>query len=310
MDLTSFKEPQISDTEEYEKFSQEFDCYISFFYNLSELISYNGRIISFFTNKGFYELDTSLIDSSVQTLKNIKVCCSIGGFSDANTLIRKLRDDLLLYIFALDIINRRKPFTEDSLANFDINNAEKFAESFLNIRFNNTLSEDEQVLEAWFCNKTNELPFAKKKLDFANYMTVLKQNENIQKILSDYKLQDYWEKLRIRLNDYVHNNGKQFTRQNFITVNDKNIATHLGNINFRVSYISSFFLVLLLMVESSLISSTDLIDHLDCDMTPPEDCQYFIANFVQEFIDTKVIKLHPELKQFLKDNNNHGMKIE
>ena len=37
-----------------------------------------------------------------------------------------------------------------------------------------------------------------------------------------------------------------------------------------------------------------MIDHLDADMEPPEDCQYFIANFVQEFIDTKITKLHPE----------------
>jgi hypothetical protein len=64
------------------------------------------------------------------------------------------------------------------------------------------------------------------------------------------------------------------------------------------------------MVESSLISSTDYIDHLDGGLEPPENSQYFIANFIQDFIDTKVIKLHPALKQYLKENNNHGMKIE
>lgn len=45
-------------------------------------------------------------------------------------------------------------------------------------------------------------------------------------------------------------------------------------------------------------------------MQPPEDSQYFIARFVQDFIDKKVLKIHPELKQYLKDNNINGMRIE
>jgi hypothetical protein len=141
-------------------------------------------------------------------------------------------------------------------------------------------------------------------------MEVLKKNENISQILSDYNLQEYWDVLRTTLNNYVHNNGTEFSTQNFVSVNDKNLGTHLEDTNIRASYVSSFFLVLLLMVESSLISSTDYIDHLDGGLEPPENSQYFIANFIQDFIDTKVIKLHPALKQYLKENNNHGMKIE
>jgi hypothetical protein len=63
------------------------------------------------------------------------------------------------------------------------------------------------------------------------------------------------------------------------------------------------------MVEASLIVSTDLIDNLDCGIELPKDCQYFIANFVQEFIDENVSKIHPELKQYLIDNNNCQMII-
>jgi hypothetical protein len=64
------------------------------------------------------------------------------------------------------------------------------------------------------------------------------------------------------------------------------------------------------MVESSLVSATDYIDHLDCNMEPPEESEYFVASFVQDFIDKKVSMIHPELKQYLKDSNSHGMKIE
>jgi hypothetical protein len=302
---------QIADIEVYADFSKEFDYYIEFFQNLSELITYNGRIISFLTHEQIHHLDTSLIDSSLQTLRSIKLCCSIGSFADANALIRKLRDDLLLYIYILAVINHRNPFIEEDLAKVDINDAESFASSFSNIRLNNILTDDEQAINAWFNNSVEGLSRPiKMKLSFENYMKFLRQNENINEILIRYRLEEYWEKLRTRLNNYVHNNGRNFAFQNGVAATDKNVEIHLKNINIRVSYISCFFLTLLLMIEAALISSTDMIDYLDSNMKPPEDCQYLIANFVQEFIDAKITKLHPELKQYLKDNNNYGMKIE
>lgn len=313
MNFSSPEERQVCDTEAYKIFLKEFDYSVNFLQDLSDLISYNGTFIPFIVNKKVHILETGLLDNSVQTLKSIKLCCSIGGFSDANTLIRKLRDDLILYTFFLDIINNRKTFKEDGLNNFKDTHfdVEKLTSEFLNLQINKILTENEQAVDAWFSNTVNLLPNPiKKKLSFENYMKHLRQNPGISQILVNYSLQDYWEKLRYRLNDYVHNNGKQFVYQNLVKSDSKVLEVHLKNINFRVSYISSFFLVLLLMIDSKIVCSSDLIDYLDSDMEPPEDCQYLIANFIQEFIDRKVTKLHPELKQYLKDNNNNGMKIE
>jgi hypothetical protein len=305
------KERQIDETEEFKAFSQEINFLIKFFNSLSELIYFNGRIISFFSAKEYYTLNTALIDSSAQTLKSIKLCCSIGSFSDANTLIRKLRDDLIQYVYILNIISLRKPFLEESIAEFKTDNSEEFVNSILNLQFNNALTDDEQAVTAWFNNSiTNSQRPIRKKLEFENYMKVLRQNDNINQILTEYNLQEYWQKLRRRLNDYVHNNGTAFANHNAISAFHKSLGVHLKNISFRTSYISSFFVVLLFMIEASLFSSTDYIDHLDCDMQPPEDSQFFIASFVQDFIDKKVAKIHPELKQYLKDNNINGMRIE
>lgn len=305
------KKKQIDETEEFKTFSADIDYLTKFFSGLSELIFFNGRIISFFSGKGAYTLTTSLIDSSAQTLKSIKLCCSIGSFSDANTLIRKLRDDLMQYVYILNVINLRKPFTEESVKELKVDSPENLENSFLNLQFNNILTEDEQALVAWFSNTVSDLSRpVKKKLEFENYMKVLKQNECISQILTEYNLQEYWEILRKKLNDYVHNNGENFSAQNFVSADSKHLGIQFKNINIRVSYISSFFLVLLLMIDSSLISSTDYIDHLDCDLEPPEGSQYSIAGFIQNFIDDKVSKLHPELKLYLKENNNSGMRIE
>jgi hypothetical protein len=305
------KERQIDETEEFKAFSEDIDFLTEFFRSLFELIYINGHIISFFSAKEYYTLNTALIESSAQTLKSINLCCSIGSFSDANTLIRKLRDDLIQYVYILNIISLRKPLLEESIADLKTDNPEEFASSILSLQFNNRITKDEQAVAAWFNNSVTNLPGPiRKKLEFDNYMKVLKQNDHINHILIKYNLQEYWETLRKRLNGYVHNNGASFASHNIVTATDKNLRAHLKQINIRTTYVSSFFLVLLLMIESSLISSTDYIDHLNCDMQPPEDSQYFIASFVQDFIDKKVSKIHPELKQYLKDNNINGMKIE
>jgi len=311
MNFELLKERQIDETEEFKIFSEDIDYLTQFFSGLSELIYSNGRIISFFSNTEYFTLSTDLIESSTQTLKSIKLCCSIGSFSDANTLIRKLRDDLIQYVYILNIIGLRKPFLEDSVKELNVEYPKEFANSILNLQFNDLITDDEQAVTAWFKNSVLDLKRPiKKKLEFENYMKVLKQNDNINQILTEYNLQEYWETLRESLNNYVHNNGTHFSSHNIILANDNNLVTHLKNINISTTYISSFFLVLLLMIESSLISSTDYIDHLDCDIQPPEDSQYFVASFVQEFIDKKVSNIHPELKQYLKDNNINGMKIE
>ena len=305
------KERQIEETDEFKTFSEDIDFLADFFSGLSGLVFFNGRTISFFIGSEQFILNTALIDSSSQTLKSIKLCCSIGSFSDANTLIRKLRDDLIQYIYVLNIISLRKPFLEESVGKIRIDDPEEFANSILNLKFNNVITDDEQAVKGWFKNSVSDLPKPiKRKLEFENYMNVLKQNDNIKHILIEYNLQEYWGNLRKRLNNYVHNNGLSFPTHNSISAYDKDLPIHLKNINIRTSYISSIFLVLLLMIESSLISSTDYIDHLDCDMQPPEDSQYFVASFVQDFIDKKVATIHPELKQYLKDNNINGMKVE
>jgi len=305
------KDLETIDTEDYKVFSRDFDYCIDFFQSLSGVIGHNRRIISFITNKGIHYLDTSLIDSAANTLKSIKLCCSIRSFADANTLIRKLRDDLMLYVFILDVINHRMPFIEEDVSNLNADDPESFASSFLNLRFNNTLTEDEQLVAAWFSNTVAELPTVfRRRLSFEHYMQRLKRNENINQIITKYNLQHYWESLRRQLNNYVHNNGKQLTCQNFTSAGTKHAEKLLQEINIRTCYISSFFLVSIFMVESALLASTDMVNYIDFDTEPPLDCQYWLAPFVQEFIDSKVAHLHPELKDYLRDNNSHGMKID
>lgn len=110
MTLNFFRDIDVRETGYFKAFTDEIDYLIGFFQQFSDLIFYNGRIIVFYTGRKSFLLTPSLISSSAKTLHSIKLCCSIGSFSDANTLIRKFRDDLIQYAYILSIINSREFF--------------------------------------------------------------------------------------------------------------------------------------------------------------------------------------------------------
>ena len=76
---------QITEVEKYKIFETEFDNNIDFLKNFTDLVTFSGRLISFISKEKVLIVNSSLLESSVQTLKSIKLCCSIGSFSDANS---------------------------------------------------------------------------------------------------------------------------------------------------------------------------------------------------------------------------------
>lgn len=302
----------VKDTEAFLNFQTAYQENMDFLDSFIDLRMFSGRIISFITRqKQVLTFHAHLLDNSYTTLENIKSCCGNGGFADANSLVRRLRDDLLLYVYIIAVINQRKPFTEETLQNFKIDNIDNLVKSFESLEMNLNMSDDETAVEAWLTSAMGNMPKKiKMKLSFSNYMQFLRKDEKVENILSKYNLQDYWETLTEKLNNYMHNNGIKFTLDNNIRSDNKNLEVYLNNINIRVTYTISLFLVLITMVESALLCSGDIEDYLSMGEEPPENCQYEIAPFIQKFIDQKVSAMHPELKQYLQDNNNYGMKIE
>lgn len=207
-------------------------------------------------------LFTTLIDSAHRTVRNLKACCSIGAFSDANTLVRKLRDDLLQYTYVLSIIN-------EFSRNINLDDLYIMPENKENIdhelieRLKSKLPKYELAVRAWCGNTVDKQKWSiRKKLDYLNYMEVLKNNHFVIQVLNQYDLENYWDKLSKRLNNYVHGNGTSYATHNRVMKHDENLEVHLKNIEYRTSYVVSFFMVLLLMIDSSLISSSDYTDYV------------------------------------------------
>lgn len=194
-----------------------------------------------------------LITSLEFTAGSIISCCESGCLADANTLLRKYKDDLFFYLYLV-------AYDSDC----------KIAEPSRRTR------KMEANIQRWMRNELGDLGIGQilKEIGTASQVT-----EAVKK----YHLQKYLEKIRDRLNNYVHGNGIAYYNRSVNSYKGNVLEKHLSNLLLDMRFITVTFLFLLTMFNPVFIMSTDYVDYLDCSMTPPEDSQYWVAPFITEF---------------------------
>lgn len=266
---------RISSLKTYQSALSDLKSVIKIYESISDLITFTGKMFMVMTPKGSCILGTELIDSIVITLKNIESCMANGGLSDSYTLLRKVRDESLLFLYFLTIVN-----------NHNSNRVE----------FNGEIKD----LFDWYGSKIN---YVKNGDDIFNY---IRNYQNVDNVISEYKLDSEWESLRVKLNEYVHTKGRQNAFSNFSQIYD--YESGFKEIKKDIKYIAVFFIFILLLIDSTIIMSTDYIDQLEMNMTPPEGSQYEVAPIIQEFINKYLKSYNNELVTFIKKTS--VMKIE
>lgn len=244
--------------------------------------------MTLFMHKGStFIIGSQLIDSSYRTLNSVKSCCQYGSFSDANILVRKYRDDLLLYLYIL------------VLKETDIAGKIKTEKD----------NQGKEAVIAWRRDKLHQINGYGSLINFSNYMESIKKSEQIKQVIETCKLEKTWENIRRQLNNATHNNGYKYTMSNLVLPNDKKFENLCNDVAEKIEFITAFFLICLILIDPTLISSTDYIGYLEMGEQPPAGCQYNIPDFVQNFIDKYIVSIDSQLKIFLKDNK-YGMNIK
>lgn len=76
-----------------------------------------------------------------------------------------------------------------------------------------------------------------------------------------------------------------------------------------VRNITLIFISILSITLPNKIQSSDYRDDMEFGITPREGCQYWVMPMIVEFMDMHFPKIHPNLLQFLENNNRYGMKM-
>jgi len=170
----------------------------------------------------------------------------------------------------------------------------------------------ETAIDSWLENSLSDDDHSQDRRQYfyaSKYISSLKSETSILNCFELY-LDPLWSTIDRRLNDYVHSNGSKYTMSNlpnYVYNYRKDIINQLIS---TIRDIMVIFVSVIILIKPSYIQSSDYVDYLDAEETPPEGCQYWVGPIIKNFIDTDIVRVSSSLKQFLKDNNRYGMQID
>lgn len=210
--------------------------------------------------------------SSVLTAGSIISCCESGCIADAYTLMRKYRDDLFFYLYIV-VYNAYNKLDNESP----------------------TVAQMEKNIENWLNNGL-------KDLFIGTVLKAIGQSQHVKDAVQKYNLQSYFDDLGDKLNNYVHSNGVSFYNRNVDAYQGKALQKQLQSLLTDMRSITITFLFLLTLCAPLSIMSTDYADYLDCNMTPPDGSQYWVAPFVTAFFKRNLDLIDESCLKYLQDN--------
>lgn len=260
-------------------------------------------------NKGGYSVSCETMMSILNTLTSIDFCCCIKGFSDAYTLIRKYRDDLMQYLFILYVTKNLHCLNDEEFkaCPLDADSIKKMREAYYNyLKSNERKNEDHLAMEAWMYNdldKAINKKYRKEYFGASKYKKYLMSKDKRIDYLMKKILDPLWKNSDRILNNYVHANGKKYLTDNFRCYEPIKRMSELIELLQNITII---FISLLAIIDSTIMMSSDYIDFLDMNEQPPEGCQYYVCPCIQEYMNKNLSK---DLLSYLQDNENHGMQF-
>ncbi len=265
-----------------------------------------------------YIIQGEALEAANHTLSSIFECSKRARFSDAFTLVRKFRDDLIQYLFIIFTLDGIQSLTEEEVKNYigdgmDSDNSMYIISLIYEILSSGRRKKpQEKAIDSWLENTLSNDDHSQDRKQYfgaSKYISLLKKDEVIKECFELY-FELLWTTIDRSLNNYVHSNGSQYIRSNLpghIYSQRKNMILQLTSI---IRDLMVIFISLLILVKPTFIQSNDYIDYLEMGETPPDGSQYWISPIVQNFIDTDIVQLSPCLKKFLRDNNRYNMRIE
>ena len=210
------------------------------------------------------------------TVGSILNCCESGCMADSFTLLRKYRDDLFFYLYVM-VYNAYSKLNEHERSN----GFEKMGENI-----SHWIKSDLRNLQISTILKTiGGSPFA----------TDAVQN---------YHLKPAFDKIDRRLNNYVHGNGLDFYNRSYYHNMGDDLHKQMHELLGDLRYITVTFLFLLTLCNPLSIMSTDYVDYLEFNMTPPEGSQYWVAPFIKDYFRDNIDLIDDNCIQYLRENTS------
>jgi hypothetical protein len=247
------------------KVFEDLESYISFYRSWSDTIS---AFISSGTSP-YLNIDTYLYMSLQGTLESIRDTLIKGNINDSYALLRKFFDSV--YINTFTTLYLQKEVKVENLIKNTVN--------------------------SWV-NGSQQLPTHR---EISNYIRNSKELSELNKLL--YIDQTYNE-VRERCNDNTHYNFFKNVLLNIPEMYDRSRIKALNYIKEDITSLIVMHLSYIFTLNQHYMTSTDLIDFYDSGMEPPENCQYWVAPFIQEAFNRLIKARRPDIAELILGNTS------
>lgn len=246
---------------------RELEQFLDDFYFLN---SENGYVVGVCNHHTMFFSIMRILPSLELTMGNVIACCESGCIADANTLLRKYRDDLFFYLYIL-VCN-----------GLDLESEQ--AKSMI------------EKIEKW---NENEL----KDFQIGQVLKEIAMAPQLKDIVIKYHLKESFRTIGDALNNYVHSNGRTYYNRTYTDYFlDCSLIGELKKLVSKAQYMTMVFVVLLFLCSPVSVMCEDYINYLDCGETPPENSQYWVAPFIEHFVKQHISLIDLNCLEYLREN--------
>jgi hypothetical protein len=238
------------------KVFSELDEYIDFYRGLSR------SVMSFATmgTTAFVSMDTYVYSSIQGTVDSIKTLLEKGRINDCYSLVRKYFDSVIINVYS------------------------------------NLYLQDHRSIESYIVEKINNWLHGKEQLPEYRVMSqYIRKSINLKEVNDLLYATDFYKNVRERCNDHTHYNYFQNVLLNDSEVYVKGRARALDELSEDVRSIFILHVSYICTICQHYMMSSDHLDHLECNMAPPEDSQYWVAPFFQHVFSNIIMKEKPDI---------------
>lgn len=262
------------------------------------------------SKKGLFMFGHELVTSSLNSVETMNYCLSRRFFSDAFTLLRKVRDNLFLSLFLIESLEK-VGIENNSESDDDEDDYSRFR-NFTYKKLSDEVKKKVEIYgaEAWLYNDLAGEDFRaiKRELfDFSKFFAILRDSSSeLQTICSQFfegtNSKIDLKALDRKLNNYVHVNGKKYTTDNF-RAGDKLDFDDFEN---ALDDLIVVFLSFVSIIDSSLLHSSDYLDALEMGEVPTIGSQYWLAPCIYDYMH---VHFEQPLLDYLQEHQKYGMEI-
>jgi len=218
-------------------------------------------------------LDTYVYSSIKGTIESIKDTLIKGRINDSYALLRKYYDSTIINSYA-------NLYLSD---NYSI-------ENFIVTKIDNWRKGTEKIPEYRVMSK------------------YIKESPKLTPINELLERDDRYKKIRNRCNEHTHYNFYHHLLLNDNEIHNPNRVRYLNVFAKDIEAIFIQHFAFIFYLNDYYMASSDYADSMEMGMTPEEDSQYWVANFIQETFDEIIKPKRYDIAEELKRNTL--MKLE